>query len=109
MKLKTAMLAAAFTGSLIVTSSAAHAQDPGVAIYLQTIQQNVDLAKITADGVCQLPDPRGISCNGARFNVCQVAITSLASLQDLINQGVLLPSSHTYRYVDQVRSAYCLN
>ena len=109
MKLKTAMLAATFTSAVIFTSNAVQAQDPQVVVYLQNIKQNLDLSISKADSLCQLPDPGGITCNGERSSVCQIAIVYLASLQDLINQGVLSPSSDTYNYVDQVRSAYCPN
>jgi hypothetical protein len=104
-----ALLTATFTGSLILASNVAYAQDPRVVIYLQSVRQNLDLTISNAESLCQLPDDSGITCNGAKASVCQTALISLASLQDLINQGALSTESGTYQYVGSVAESYCPN
>ncbi|MBW4688780.1 MAG: hypothetical protein KME40_27760 [Komarekiella atlantica HA4396-MV6] len=99
-----ALIAATFVGSLTLASSNAYAQNPQVQEYLYTIEQNLKLTEINRQSNCNLSRIFGeldnnISCMGAEGNACTVTIVYLAALQDLINQGLLLPQDRKYRNI----------
>ncbi len=107
-----ALVVVTIISSSTLASTTAYAQNLQVQEYLFSVRQNLNIAIISYNSNCRLSKiygnlDNGMSCEGARANLCQTALILSGPLEDLIAKRMLSPTNPTYRHVMLARSKTC--